>query len=143
MVHRPALVLSTRDFNIATGLAAVCPLTNTQTGSKFEVPVPRGTRLTGVVLSHQFRTVDWIDRKAAFHSKANDDLLRDVLQRIEAILGIEISKTSQAPCFFQPRLAPPSRSPGGAISVTRSRTSGLLESGASSISRGSSRARQA
>src|SRR6185503_16254980 len=35
------------------------------------------------------------------------------------------------------------RSAGGAISVTRSRTSGLLESGATRISRGSSRAVQA
>ena len=88
--RRPGLVLSSRDFNIATGLVAVCPLTNTQTGSKFEVPVPRGTRLSGIVLSHHFRTVDWIERKAAFHSKANDDLIRDVLERIEAILGIDV-----------------------------------------------------
>ena len=29
--RRPGLVLSSRDFNIATGLVAVCPLTNTQT----------------------------------------------------------------------------------------------------------------
>lgn len=40
--RRPALVVSPRDFNIATGLAAVCPITNTATGSKFEVPIPRG-----------------------------------------------------------------------------------------------------
>ena len=87
--RRPALVLSPRDFNIATGLMAVCPVTNTQTGSRFEVPLPRGTKLTGVVLSHQFRTVDWLVRKAAFHGKANSDLLHEVLGRIEAILTIE------------------------------------------------------
>ena len=86
--RRPALVLSPRDFNIATGLAVVYPLTNTITGSRFEVPVPRGTKLTGVVLSHQLRTVDWIARNARFHSKANDDLMRDVLDRVEAILII-------------------------------------------------------
>ena len=86
--RRSALVLSPRDFNIATGLAAVCPLTSTMTGSRFEVPVPRGTKLTGVVLSHQFRTVDWISRNAKFHSKANDQLMDEVLGRIEAILVI-------------------------------------------------------
>ena len=88
--RRPALVLSPRDFNIATGLAVVCPLTKTRTGSKFEVGLPRGTKLVGVVLSHQFRTVDWIARKAEFHSKANEDLMCEILGRIEAILSIEV-----------------------------------------------------
>jgi mRNA interferase MazF len=87
--RRPALVISPKDFNIATGLAAVCPITNTGTGSKFEVPVPRGTRLTGYILAHQFRSVDWIARNAEFHSKANDELMWEVLGRIEAILTIE------------------------------------------------------
>jgi mRNA interferase MazF len=88
--RRPALILSPKDFNIATGFAAVCPITRTQTGSNFEVALPRGTKLSGVVLSHQFRTVDWIERNAQFHSKANVDFMCEVLGRIEAILSIEI-----------------------------------------------------
>lgn len=87
--RQPALVLSPRDFNIATGLAAVCPIINTVTGSRFDVPVPRGAKLTGVILSHQFRTVDWIARNAQFRSKANSELIWEVLGRIEAILSIE------------------------------------------------------
>ena len=85
--RRPALVLSSRDFNIATGLALVCPITNTQTKSRFEVPLPRGVNVTGVILSHQFRTVDWIARKAQYRSKAGKDLVEEVLGRIEAILA--------------------------------------------------------
>lgn len=87
--HRPALVLSSREFNIATGLAVVCPITNTRTNSRFEVPVPKGARLTGVVLSHQFRTVDWLARNVRFHSHSTTDLMWDVLSRIEAILSID------------------------------------------------------
>lgn len=87
--RRPALVLSPREFNIGTGLAAVCPITNTATGSKFEVQIPRGAKLTGVVLSAQFRTIDWIARNAKFHSKANEDLMWDVVGRVEAILAID------------------------------------------------------
>ena len=87
--RRPALVLSPREFNIGTGLAAVCPITNTATGSKFEVQIPRGVKLTGVVLSAQFRTIDWIARNAKFHSKANEDLMWDVVGRVEAILAID------------------------------------------------------
>jgi mRNA interferase MazF len=86
--RRPALVLSPRDFNIATGLAFVCPVTNQLKGSSFEVPVPRGSGLSGAVLSDHLRSLDWIERQAEFHSKATEDLLIEVLGRIEAILSI-------------------------------------------------------
>ena len=89
--RRPALVLSSKDFNIATGLAFVCPLTTKPSGSNFEVTVPRGSKLTGVVLSHHVKSVDWIVRNAQFHSKANKELMWEVLGRIEAILSIEIT----------------------------------------------------
>ncbi len=85
--RRPALVLSRRNFNIVTGLAAVCPITNTVRGGRFEVAVPASSTLTGVILSHQFRTVDWIARKAQFRGKASHELLWEVLGRIEAILS--------------------------------------------------------
>ena len=85
--RRPALVLSPRSFNIATRLAAVCPITNTVTGSRFEIPLPRRSKLTGVILSHQFRTIDWIARNAQFRGRADEDLLWEVLGRIEAILS--------------------------------------------------------
>ena len=77
------------DFNIATGLAFVCPLTNQVKGSAFEVPVPRGAGLTGVVLSDHLRSVDWIQRNAQFHSKAPSDLMMEVIARLEAILGLD------------------------------------------------------
>lgn len=88
--RRPALVISPRDFNIATGLAVVCPITNTNTGGTFEVPIPRGVKVSGVILSHQFRSLDWITRNAKFHSKANQDLMWEVMGRIEAILCIDL-----------------------------------------------------
>lgn len=84
--RRPALVVSPREFNIATGLVTVCPLTRTQTGSRFEVSVPRASKLSGVVLSHQFRTVDWLARDITFHSKAPTDFVAEIIARIEAIM---------------------------------------------------------
>ena len=89
--NRPALVLSPFDFNVATGLAVVCPITNQAKGGSFDVPVPRGARITGVILSHQFRTVDWLARNATFHSKAPESTILEVLARIEAILQIEFN----------------------------------------------------
>lgn len=86
--HRPALVLSPRDFNIATGLAFVCPLTTQVKGGAFEVIVPKGAGLSGAVLSDHMRSVDWVERKATFRSKAPQELLMEVIARIEAILSI-------------------------------------------------------
>lgn len=87
--RRPALVLSPRDFNIATGLIFACPVTNQSKGSPFDVPLPRGAGVTGVVLSDHMRSVDWIARNAEFQSKASSDIMAEVIGRIEAILAID------------------------------------------------------
>lgn len=88
--RRPALVLSTFDFNVGTGLMFVCPITNQAKGGAFEVAVPRGAKITGVILSHQLRSLDWIARNAEPHSKAPEATVLEVLARIEAVLGIEL-----------------------------------------------------
>ncbi len=68
-----------------------CPIKSQVKGSAFEVPVPRGAKLTGVVLSHQVKTVDWLARNADFHSKATEQVVLEVLARIEAILQVELT----------------------------------------------------
>jgi mRNA interferase MazF len=87
---RPALVLSPLDFNIATGLMFVCPITKQEKAGSFDVAVPRGAKLEGYILSHQMRTVDWIAGDAEFHSKAPEVTVLEVLARIEAILQIAL-----------------------------------------------------
>ena len=88
--RRPALVLSAKDFNIATGLAYVCPITNQGKGSSFEVPLPRGAGITGFVLTDHMRSLDWISRNADFRGVVTEDTMCEVLGRIEAILSIEV-----------------------------------------------------
>ncbi len=95
--RRPALVLSPLAYNVATGLAFLCPVTNQIKGGAFEVPIPpgappgapQGAKVTGVVLSDHLRSVDWIARNADFHGAAPTELVLEVLARIEAILAIE------------------------------------------------------
>ncbi|MBT2134856.1 type II toxin-antitoxin system PemK/MazF family toxin [Croceibacterium sp. LX-88] len=87
--HRPALVLSPKRFNIATGLMIAVPVTNQVKGSPFEVKIPRGCGVTGVVLSDHVKSVDWIARNTRFKSEASDELMCEVLGRIEAILEID------------------------------------------------------
>ena len=53
--ERPALVLTPRRFNELTGYAFVAPITSTTRGWPFEVPVPAGARVQGVVQADQAR----------------------------------------------------------------------------------------
>ena len=88
--RRPALVLSAMNFNVATGLVFVCPVTNQGKGSSFEVPLPRGTGVTGFVLSDHLRSLDWIARNAKFISKVTKEVMWDVVGRVEAIIGVDL-----------------------------------------------------
>lgn len=84
--RRPALVLSPIQFNIAVGLIYACPVTNEVKGSPFEVAIPAGAKITGVVLTDHLKSLDWIERNADFHSQAPTDLVEDVLAKIESII---------------------------------------------------------
>lgn len=87
--RRPALVLSPKRFNIATGLMLACPTTTQVKGSPWEVQISRGVLIKGVVLSDHVRSVDWLARNTEYHSDATDEIMAEVLGRLEAILGID------------------------------------------------------
>src|SRR6188768_3276644 len=62
--RRPALVLSPAAYNGRVGLALLCPITNQAKGYPFEVPLPEGLPLTGVVGADQVKNLDWRARQA-------------------------------------------------------------------------------
>jgi mRNA interferase MazF len=84
--RRPALVVSKDLFNKGTGLAIVCPLTNTKSGYPFHVPVPASSRLTGFVMTEQVKSVDFAARNAKLIEHADSDLLAEVLSILDACL---------------------------------------------------------
>ena len=84
--RRPALVISNYLFNKATGLAIVCPITNTNRGVPFHLPVPSSSSLTGVVMVEQVKSVDFKTRKAKFVEKAPTQLVEDVLAIVDVCL---------------------------------------------------------
>lgn len=88
--RRPALVLSAKEFNIATGLAFVCPITSKGKGSRFEVPLPRGVSVQGFVLTDHLRSLDWIERRATHVGKVDGNTMAEVLGRVEAIMCIDL-----------------------------------------------------
>jgi mRNA interferase MazF len=77
--RRPALVISNYLFNKHTGLAIVCPITNTDRQIPFHLPVPASSSLTGFVMVDQVKSVDYLTRKAKYIEKAPGELLDDVI----------------------------------------------------------------
>ncbi|NOT59220.1 MAG: endoribonuclease MazF [Acidobacteria bacterium] len=64
--HRPAIVLSDRSYNDLLDLAVVCPITCRSKGYRFEVVIPPGLAVRGVVLSDQIKNIDWRARQATY-----------------------------------------------------------------------------
>lgn len=84
--RRPALVLSPRAYNAATGLMLCCPITNQVKGYPFEVELVGVKALRGVILSDQVRSLDWEARRAERAGRAADDVLSDVLTKLKVLL---------------------------------------------------------
>lgn len=84
--RRPALVLSPSRYNRKVGLALICPVTSKVKGYPFEVALPEGLPVNGVVLSDQMRNLDWQVRQAAFITKLSDDVIAQVLAKLITLL---------------------------------------------------------
>lgn len=85
--RRPALVLSPTTYNERSRLALVCPVTTKRKGYPFEVVLPGGLPIAGVVLADQVRSLDWSVRRARFETRAPDTVVAEVRARLRPLLG--------------------------------------------------------
>jgi len=85
--RRPALVVSPSTYNSKVGLALVCPITSRVKGYPFEVALPEGELVQGVVLADQLRSLDWRSRDAELIAKAPTAVVERVLQLVGALLS--------------------------------------------------------
>jgi mRNA interferase MazF len=85
--RRPALVLSPSAYNGRVGLALLCPITSRAKGYPFEVPIPPGAPVSGVVGADQVKSLDWRARKAARIGAVPEETLAQVLQRLQTLLA--------------------------------------------------------
>ena len=86
--RRPAMVLSPAAYNRRTNLALVCPITNQAKGYPFEVTLPRGSVVSGVVLADHVKSADWVARRAQLASKASSEVVADVTAKLRTLLGV-------------------------------------------------------
>jgi mRNA interferase MazF len=85
--RRPAVVLSPKAYNQKVGLAIFCPITNQIKGYPFEVMLPKEADVTGVILSDQVKSLDWRVRKAEFIGSLPEEVINEVLAKLETLLG--------------------------------------------------------
>jgi mRNA interferase MazF len=85
---RPALVLSPRGYNSKAGLAVVVPVTSSIKKYPFEVDLPSGLKIGGIILSDAVRSVDWRQRSARYFDKAPAEVIQAVRAKLAALLGL-------------------------------------------------------
>jgi mRNA interferase MazF len=83
---RPALVLSPKEYNQKTGLALFCPVTSKVKGYPFEVKLPAGLPVEGIILADQIKSLDWLSRSAQFACKIPEEIMQEVILKIETLI---------------------------------------------------------
>lgn len=84
--YRPAVVVSNDFFNLKTGLAIVCPITNTDNKFPLHILLDSRTQTTGVILCEHVRT---LDLEARGYKKI-ETLPQDILQEVIDIIFSEV-----------------------------------------------------
>jgi mRNA interferase MazF len=84
--RRPAFVLSPARYNARTGLMLCCPVTTQVKGYPFEVAMEGSTKVQGVILADQVKSLDWQVRKAEKQGNVSKAVLQEVIEKIRTIL---------------------------------------------------------
>jgi len=84
--RRPAIVLSPGSYNGKVGLALFCPITNQIKGYPFEVVIPSGLKVEGVILADQVKSFNWKIRNAEFYDKIPETVVLSILKKLSTLL---------------------------------------------------------
>ena len=83
---RPALVLSSWNFNRVKNVAIVCPITRTKRGGRFEIEIPSGPEVQGFIQADQVKSLDWRARRAVFWCAMSVETVVTVSNIVQAII---------------------------------------------------------
>jgi len=82
--RRSAIVTINYLFNKHTGLAIICPITNTFRNIPFHVEIPKHSSLSGYIMVEQIKSVYFKSRQAKFVEKADKETINEVLAILDA-----------------------------------------------------------
>jgi len=86
--RRPALVLSTSDYEQSSGLAVVCPITSVIKPYPFRVEF-QGEQVFGAIIADQVQSVAWQERRAEYIESASDAVRLEVIKKIVTLIGVK------------------------------------------------------
>ncbi len=85
--RRPGLVISRIRYNRRSGLVIVCPITTQIKGYHFEIPIPEGVPVSGVVLADHIKSLDWRTRQADLICQMPAEIVVKVVEAIDELLS--------------------------------------------------------
>ncbi len=86
--RRPAIVISLLRYNRRVGLVLLCPITTKVKGYPFEIAIPEGLAVSGVVLADQVKSFDWQERNIEFVCKAPPELTVEVITLLRTLMPL-------------------------------------------------------
>lgn len=81
------MVLSPLSYNAKVGLALLCPITSAVKGYPFEVTIPNGLPVNGVILADQVKSLDWQARDVEFICALPAAVTRETLQKFGLLVA--------------------------------------------------------
>ena len=84
--RRPAVILSPQAYNAKVGLALLCPITSQAKDYPFEVAIPEGLPVAGVILSDHIKSLDWRARNAEWVCSLPPLITAEVLVKSQTLL---------------------------------------------------------
>lgn len=86
--YRPALVLSSKEYNRHTGLLIYCPISTSIRGAVTEVPI-KNLPQQCVAVANLIHTLDWRVRKVNKETEAESGVMDEVLIRLIPLIGVD------------------------------------------------------
>lgn len=83
--RRPAVVLSPHSYNLYSRLALVCRVTSKEKGYPFEVAIPEGFKIQGVILADHLKSVDFAARNGERIFRIPEPVIDEVERKLLAI----------------------------------------------------------
>ena len=84
--RRPAIVLSPSQYNGKVGLALICLITSQIKNYPFEVRLPEGFNVSGVIISDQIKSLDWKMRNVEFIDKVPNSIIVEVISKFRTLI---------------------------------------------------------
>lgn len=85
-IKKIVLFISPKAYNEKTGLGIVCPVKGKTRGYPFEVMIPPDSKVNGIILADQIKSINWKIRHAEYICRLPDEKVSEVLSKTLTLL---------------------------------------------------------